>query len=174
MSKQKLLIGISGKMGTGKSTVSHMLQAAFQETGKVSIESLATPIYKAQNLLYTQYNMELDGAKDRDLLLAIGAWGRNKDPDFWLNQFAKHVLKSKYDIIICDDVRMENEADFFKKNGLLFRIEGEQRGEIVDTSKANNPTEIGLDDYKFDNVISNDKSPAEMCGEIANIMLGIK
>jgi len=172
MSKNKLLIGISGKMGTGKSTISHLLQAAFQEGNKVSINAMASPIYLAQDCIYKQYALSLDGDKDRELLLAIGAWGRNKDPDFWLNQFAKQAIESDYDIIICDDIRMKNEADFFKKNGLLFRIEGEQRGDNVDPSKANNPTETDLDDYEFDNVILNDKEPALMCGEIANIMLG--
>lgn len=169
---KKLLIGISGKMGTGKSTVSHLLKAVFSESAKVGIESLATPIYKAQNLLYTQYNIPLEGDKDRDLLLSIGKWGRDKNPDFWLEQFAKQVLKSKYDIIICDDVRMKNEADFFKKHGLLFRIEGEQRGDNVDPSKANNSTECALDDYEFDNIISNNQEPALMCKDIALIMAG--
>lgn len=169
---KKLLIGISGKMGTGKSTVSHLLKAVFSESAKVGIESLATPIYKAQNLLYTQYNIPLEGDKDRDLLLSIGKWGRDKNPDFWLEQFAKQVLKSKYDIIICDDVRMKNEADFFKKHGLLFRIEGEQRGDNVDPSKANNSTECDLDDYEFDNIISNNQEPALMCKDIALIMAG--
>lgn len=172
MSKQKLLIGISGKMGTGKSTISHLLQAAFQENSSVGISAMASPIYLAQNALYEQYGLQLYGDKDRPLLLAIGKWGRDRDPDFWLNQFAKQAIESDLDIIICDDIRMKNEADFFKKNGLLFRIEGEQRGENVDPSKADNATECDLDDYEFDNVIINDKEPALMCQEIANIMLG--
>ena len=172
MSKQKLFIGISGKMGTGKSTISHLLQAALQENSKVSISSLASPIYKGQDLLYKQYGLTLEGEKDRDLLIAIGLWGRAKDPNFWLEQFAKESLESDVDIIICDDVRFENEADFFKKYGLLFRIDGEQRGENLDESRKNHSTEISLDDYPFENVITNDKEPALMVQEIANIMLG--
>jgi len=169
---KKLLIGISGKMGTGKSTLAHMLKAAFEETGKVAISSLASPIYTAQHLLYNEYNLELNGDKDRDLLLAIGKWGRSKNKDFWLEQFARTSIESAYEIIICDDVRMKNEADFFKKNGLLFRIEGEQRGSNVDESKVDNPTECDLDDYEFEHIISNKQAPAMMCQEIAHIMLG--
>lgn len=169
---KKLLIGISGKMGSGKSTVAHMLQAAFQASGKVEILSMASPLYKAQNLLYTQYSLTLEGDKDRDLLIAVGQWGRDKHPDFWVEQFAKQIVKSKADVIICDDIRFKNEADFFKSKGLLFRLEGEQRGENVDEDKSSNITETALDDYEFDNIITNDKSPAEMCGEIANVMLG--
>jgi len=169
---KKLFIGISGKMGTGKSTISHMLKAAFGDTGKVTISSLASPIYTAQHLLYNEYKLNLEGDKDRDLLLALGAWGRAKDPDFWLKQFFIKAMESDFDIVICDDVRMKNEADFFKANGVLVRIEGEQRGDNVDESKANNVTECDLDDYKFEHVISNKQEPALMCQAIAHIMMG--
>jgi len=156
-------------MCVGKSTISHLLQAALEN---VCIMSLAYPIYMGQDLLYDQYDLKLQGAKDRDLLIAIGKWGRGIHPDFWLEQFAKDAIASSFDVIICDDVRFENEAEFFKKHGLLFRIEGDQRGDNVDKKRASDSTECDLDLYLFDNVILNDKSPAEMCQEIANIMLG--
>lgn len=172
MKKQKLFIGISGKMGTGKSTISHMLQVALQETSKVKIGSLASPIYKGQDLLYKQYGLTLEGEKDRDLLIAIGLWGRGKDSNFWLEQFVKESVESEFEVIICDDVRFENEADFFKKHGVLFRISGEQRGGNLDESRKNHSTEVSLDEYDFDNIISNYQSPAEMCKQIAQIMGG--
>ena len=84
MSKQKLLIGISGKMAVGKSTISHMLKAAFGESMKVNIVSLSKPIYQAQDLLYKHYGLTLEGDKDRELLIAIGLWGRNKSENFWI------------------------------------------------------------------------------------------
>ena len=173
MTKQKLLIGISGKMGSGKSTISHMLKAGFEMTDrKVEIMSLSKPLYKAQDLLYKQFGLELQGDKDRNLLISIGQWGRDIDPDFWVEQAAKSIVESDADIIICDDIRFKNEADFFKRLGVIFRIEGEQRGDNVDHSKATDATECSLDDYKFDNVIHNNKSPDDMCMEIATIMGG--
>tara|TARA_R110000737_G_scaffold272599_1_gene279582 strand:+ start:1668 stop:2210 length:543 start_codon:yes stop_codon:yes gene_type:complete len=165
----KLFIGLSGKMCVGKSTISHLLQSALENAG---IMSLASPIYKGQDILYNQYDLKLKGDKDRDLLIAIGLWGRAISPDFWLEQFAKDSINSNFDIIICDDIRFPNEADFFKKHGVLFRIEGEQRGDNVDLSRSKDATECALDSYKFDNVIINDKSPAEMCKQIALIMGG--
>jgi len=168
----KLFIGISGKMCTGKSTISHLLQAALQEAGKVDIMSLASPLYKAQELLYKEYDIQIQGDKDRDLLIALGQWGRNKDSNFWLEQFARQAIESDSEIIICDDVRFENEANFFKERGFLFRIEGEQRGENIDESRSSDATETSLDNYKFDHVITNDKEPALMCQAIANVMLG--
>ena len=169
MSNQKLFIGISGKMGTGKSTISHMLQSILEKSG---IMSLAAPLYKAQDLLYGEYELTLKGAKDRDLLIAIGQWGRDIDPNFWLEQFVRQATLSDYDIILCDDIRFPNEADFFAKHGVLVRLEGEQRGDNVDHSRATDATEVSLDDYDFKHVISNKGDPASICQQIANIMLG--
>ena len=167
----KLFIGISGKMGTGKSTISHMLKAAFQDTGKVDIVSIASPLYKAQSMLYTEYGLTVSGEKDRDLLITLGKWGRDKNPDFWVEQFAKSVIGSDSEIIICDDIRFKNEVAFFEERGFLFRLEGSQRGDNLDLSKASDPTECALDDYNFDNIIDNNKTPAEICKEIAEILL---
>ena len=169
MSKQKLFIGISGKMCVGKSTITNLMLKALPKAGRVS---LASPIYKAQDLLYDEYGLTVSGDKDRELLIAIGLCGRNKSPDFWLEQFVKVATESDKEIIICDDVRFPNEADLFKKHGILIRIEGEQRGGNVDHSKVNDATEIGLDDYKFDNVINNSLSPEDICLEIGKILQG--
>ena len=75
MSKQKLFIGISGKMGTGKSTLPDLLLKALPNSGK---GSMASPIYKGQDILYNEYGLPLEGDKDRPLLIAIGMWGRDK------------------------------------------------------------------------------------------------
>lgn len=170
--KQKLIIGISGKMGSGKSTISSLLKEGFGINGaKVEIMSLAGPIYKAQDLLYKEYGLELEGDKDRDLLIAVGLWGRNRSEDFWLDQLAKDMIQSDADVIICDDVRFKNEADFFSRNGFLFRIDGEQRGDNVDPNKSESVTECALDEYDFEHRVSNTLSPEDMCKNIA-IMMG--
>jgi len=171
MSKQKLLLGISGKMAVGKSTISHMLKAAFGDTMKVEIMSLSKPLYQLQNLIYKDLGLRVEGDKDRDLLITLGLWGRHKSPDFWLNQMAKMITESDADVIICDDVRFENEADFFDRLGFLVRIEGEQRGANVDHSRATDSTECALDDYNFKHKVSNLLAPDEMCKQIG-IMMG--
>ena len=67
----------------------------------------------------------------------------------------------KEDIIICDDIRFENEAEWFDKNGILMRIEGVQRGENVDHN-INNVTETALDDFSFKYHINNTVSEEDM------------
>ena len=169
MKKTKIFIGISGKMCVGKSTITKLLLAAIPNSGRVS---MASPIYKAQDMIYKEYGMTMEGDKDRDLLIAIGKWGRNISEYFWLEQFGKVCTESDLEVIICDDVRFENEAEFFKRHGTLIRLEGAQRGNNVDLSRANDATETSLDNYKFDNVIHNSLSPEDICKEIARIMMG--
>ena len=170
MKKHTLFIGISGKMGTGKSTVSKLIRKSLD---KSVISSIASPLYKAQDLIYKEYGLTLEGEKDRDLLIALGLWGRNKSPDFWLEQFVKRAIEGRAEIVICDDIRFENEAKFFEENGVLIRLEGAQRGDNVDYSRADDKTETSLDNYKFKNVIINiDKSPEEICLDIACILMG--
>lgn len=169
----KILIGISGKMGTGKSTVTKLLVDALGELNVQKISN-AAPMYKVQDLIYKELGLTMQGEKDRDLLIALGMWGRNRSTDFWLEQLAKTIMESDKNIFICDDVRFENEANFFNKFGTLIRIEGEQRGANVDHSRSTDATECGLDDYPFKNVISNKLSPEDMCKEIAYILQGGK
>ena len=166
--KQKLFIGISGKMGVGKSTITDLLIKAIPNAGRLSF---AEPLYRAQNLIYREFGLKLRGDKDRDLLIALGQWGRDIHSDFWVGLAAKAGFNSEFDVVICDDIRFPNEANFFKKHGILIRIEGEQRGDNVDTSRASDATECALDDYKFEHIVKNDQSPEDMCMLIAAIML---
>jgi hypothetical protein len=167
---KKLIIGISGKMGTGKSTVTNILVEALGKHRSERI-SLAKPIYNAQDALYKMYGLEMEGEKDRDLLIAIGLWGRNKNPDFWLDQLAKYAIETDKEVLICDDVRFENEANFIDKVGFLIRIDGEQRGSNVDISRKEDPTECSLDTYNFKHRVSNTLSPEDMCKKIAKMLL---
>ena len=165
----KLFIGISGKMCVGKSTITKLLINAIDNSTRFSV---AKPLYECQDILYSKLGLTLESEKDRDLLIALGMWGRNKDPNFWLNQFVTSALDSDTEVIICDDVRFPNEADFFAKHGVLIRIDGEQRGANVDTSRATDSTETSLDEYPFKHIVSNSNSPEDMCKEIAEILMG--
>lgn len=173
----KLYIGISGKMGSGKTTLTNNLIKALDSFTCERV-SMAKPIYDIQDKIYEMIGAEVDGDKDRPLLIALGMWGRDKDTNFWLDQATHKMGLSIADIVICDDVRFENEADWFKDNGLLLRIEGEQRGDNVDDSRKDNITETALDNYKFENIISNKLRPQDsalialrLIGQLANEVL---
>jgi hypothetical protein len=155
MDKIKLYLGISGKMGTGKSTLTKGIIDTLVSLNS-EVVSLAKPIKDLQDTIYNQLDLEMEGEKDRDLLIKLGMWGREKDPDFWLKQAVKNIKSSKADLIICDDVRFSNEAEWFDKHGLLLRLEGKQRGDNVNPEFMNNPSEVALDHYDFKNYISNE------------------
>ena len=80
----KLYIGISGKMGSGKTTLSTAIMEAMDLSS--TRVSLASPIKRIQDNIYRDLGIEMEGEKDRDLCIAVGLWGRGKDPDFWLKQ----------------------------------------------------------------------------------------
>ena len=161
--KDKLYIGISGKMGTGKSTLSDGIMKTIDSMTSTRV-SMATPIKRMQDNIYRDLGIEMEGEKDRDLLIALGMWGRGKHKDFWLQQGILEIELAKEAIIICDDIRFENEANWFKKNGILMRIEGEQRGPNVDDNKES-ITETALDNFNFDYYIDNriDQEAMIMC-----------
>jgi len=158
----KLYLGISGKMGSGKTTLSDGLIQELSSGLPIERVSLAKPIKDVQNLIYDSLGLEMIGEKDRDLLIKLGMWGRDKDPDLWLKQAVKKFKKSKAKIVICDDVRFENEADWFTNNGLLVRITGKQRGDNVNMEYKDSTSETALDNYNFEYTVSNTISVDDM------------
>lgn len=154
------IIGISGRMGTGKTAISEGLIKMFADKKVVRL-SMASPIKELHNLIYDKVPYKLVGEKDRDLLLALGKWGRSKSPDFWLNAFHETVVTMDADLIICDDIRFVNEAEYVKEHGILLRLRGLQRGPNVDKN-INDVTETVLDTYNFPYYIDN-RRPEENC-----------
>lgn len=144
----KLYLGISGKMGSGKTTLTQGIINSLERL-KIQRVSLAKPIKDIQDMIYKELELEMEGEKDRDLLIALGMWGRSKSDTLWLDQATKKMKELDVDIVICDDVRFPNEAKWFNENGMLLRIEGEQRGPNVDPSRASDPSETSLDDFDF-------------------------
>lgn len=150
----KLFLGISGKMGSGKTTLTNGLIESLPHLKVVRV-SLAKPIKDLQDIIYKELGLTMVGEKDRELLIALGMWGRSKSSSLWLDQATKKMKEIDADVIVCDDVRFVNEAEWFSENGLLLRLEGEQRGANVDESKKNDTSETSLDSFDFKYYIQN-------------------
>ena len=163
--KNKVIIGISGKMGSGKTTMTNEI---IKSIGGIRV-SLAKPIYELQETVYSQLGIKLEGAKDRDLMIALGVWGRNKNPDFWLSQLDNYIETCEHDVIICDDIRFPNEAEYFKKKGVVIRLHGLQRGDNVDHN-VNDVTETALDEYDFDHYMDNRRSIDQNAVDLINLI----
>lgn len=156
-----ILIAISGGLGSGKSEIVQIIKRVHGEH-RVGVLKLAQPLYDIQKMVQDYLGLPLH--KDRAFLQILGTdWGRNRDPDIWVNMFLKNVdkYKSMYDVIICDDLRFKNEFSALKEKGFIFvkvvrptknRLEFQGTGDIMHSSELelhNSPKEFY--DYWLEN-----------------------
>jgi len=174
------LIGLSGKLGSGKNYIAEKVIAPhFKDKYNILIIGFGDQV---KNELYARdtkltYNLLHDNKtfESRKKLQEYATEnGRDKyNQDMWvrgldiqIQTFCKRSPKECL-IIICD-VRFINEAEYIKNNnGLLFRIEAEQRTNIRYMKESNEDqekynkicshiSETNLDNYIFDYIINND------------------
>lgn len=122
-----MLIGISGKAGTGKDTVADHL---CKKHGYVKY-SLATPIKAALcamfgwhiNMFEDRERKEkpvsyLNGKSPRQLAQTLGTdWGRELiDQDIWLT-LGERFIRDSVEPVVIADIRFENEAALIRENG---------------------------------------------------------
>ena len=164
-----MIIGLSGKQGTGKSTIAKAIQDTYKD---VKVFKIAGIIYELQDYIYNRVGLTLQGEKDRPLLIALGMWGRDKDSDLWTNVAIREALEysKQGGIALIDDIRFPNEALRVKENGLLIRIEGLQRGPNITEEMKTNITECALDDFKFEHIISNENRIEIMTEQLNSII----
>lgn len=163
-----MLIGLSGKMGTGKSTLAKHLMSKQPNSVIVKIAGL---LYELQDMIYSKLGIKLEGEKDRPLLIALGMWGRDKDENFWTDIALKQAKERPEELVIIDDIRFPNEAKALEDaGGILIRIEGEQRGNNLTPETMNNVTETSLDNYNFKHRIDNSHSVDETIAQLEKIL----
>lgn len=119
-----MVIGISGKMGSGKTTLANALKEHFGEQA-VKLK-FADPLYGATTAVQQYLNIPVE--KDRVLLQTIGYHYREKfGKDFWAKRVVEDINLINYNgnfIIIIDDLRFPEEFDALNKMGaLLIRLE---------------------------------------------------
>lgn len=162
-----MIIGLSGYAQVGKDTVANYL---VENYGFVKV-SFADPIREALYKLDPKIRLdELSGVSlanavdhlgweevkklspdARELLQRLGTEvGREMfGKDFWVNQ---GLLRAKeHDNVVFADTRFMNEADAIRANdGQVWRITKPGQGPVND-----HPSEVALDNYRFDWYIPN-------------------
>lgn len=142
------LFAIAGRAGAGKSTVAKMI---IDHLGCGIVLPLAKAVKDAA------FELGWDGKKDdkgRRLLQLLGTEiGRECiDPDIWIKKWELTCLELKPEVCIIDDVRFENEIEFFIERGAYtIKIVGREDS-LVDTSHA---SEKGLKDEYFNSIFLN-------------------
>jgi len=172
MNNAGLIIGISGKKGTGKDTVAREIIKKFPE-------------YKFKKISFA-YNVKkmvsiLTGIDMRTILSRkikskyLDEWGMtvgemfqimgtdairdNINENAWILSLFNNIKNSEN--VIITDVRFKNEAyQILNHGGYLLRLSGNPKN-LSDDRNLNHPSEIDLDDFEQFDIIFENKPPIE-------------
>lgn len=176
-----MLIGFNGGMGSGKSTAIKVL--ADHTDIPVTNVKFAAPLYEMQEMIYDRvksvYQRPADFIKDRKLLQWLGTdWGRGTlGESIWTNLWRAEAERlteiSKFSeplIIVCDDVRFDNEAEVVRAlGGIIIKIEAERASSRTVSGIANHASEAGIKPELVDIVLQNNGTLEEFKSKILQI-----
>lgn len=147
------IIIFSGKQYSGKDTVAKIMLEKMPDFRRCAMGDIIKLTYGAQKGL-TYEEIEKNKAMYRQDLINLGNWGREQNPDYWLEK----IIEQDGNIMVTD-VRVPHEYEVFKDAGAIsIRIEATResrasRGELVG---ENDITETGLDNITdWDYIIQN-------------------
>lgn len=160
-------VAFIGYFASGKTYYANLLAKKLEEKGinpyRVSIAN------KIKIIAKDVFDMK---EKDRRLLQLLGAKMREIDENVWINYLILDIKRNNKIPFIIDDVRFRNEANLIKEsypNFLIVRLfaDTEKRLDIYSDlyerkpteEELNDPTEIDIDNIKYDESIINDYIP---------------
>lgn len=171
------VIGICGEMGAGKSAVNAIIRELYM--GFCPLVKLAEPLYDIQDFIYDRVGLaRAEGLKDRRLLQWLGTdWGRAISPDMWVilwKDRVKELLLSTYNpLVVCDDVRFENEAQaVLDMRGILIKVRAPEhmRADRIDTTLSHHASERGVADAVCSYIVENSGTLSDLRERVSHIM----
>lgn len=108
--QRPLKIAFGSNYGVGKDDACNHLIAVHGGTNV----KFASHVHSISQLAYDAIGMPY--VKDRELLQAIGTWGRRIDPRLWVNLCEKQINATTGNIFV-SDLRFENEMIMLRNNG---------------------------------------------------------
>jgi hypothetical protein len=152
--RKTIVILISGKAGSGKTTIAETLMQKIQDIPSITIfrYSFANPI-KYMCKAFAEWDGEKD-EKGRKLLQEQGRIYREYKPDIWakhfINQLDKNTQVFPFNFSIIDDWRFPNELAYLRNNPMLevvtvrvFGRGGLNGGVALDVSENSLPEATG-------------------------------
>ena len=153
-----MILGISGKLGSGKSTITKLILAAdprYQHKSFASKLKIITHIMtglpiddmysqEGKNKYLPEWGMTVGTFQQ---LIGTNAIRNGIHQQAWvISLFAEY---KKEDFWVIDDVRFKNEADAIKeRDGILLRVNGDPAGTRANSKRdLTHPSETDLDDY---------------------------
>jgi phosphomevalonate kinase len=169
MLKNTEIIAIAGKQYSGKDRLTHLIIQQWPEFNKTPLALAIKQAYGQKNGM-TLLEIEANKAQHRPGLIALGDWGRQQDPDYWLKQVLNQPGKK-----IISDMRLKREYDLLRQyNAFLIRLNADrsiraQRGKLV---SEDDPTETELDTItEWDAVLYNNGSVEELQQQLNMLLL---
>lgn len=158
--KDVKLIMVSGKQGSGKTTLVDQLEKCLPNVGRSKFAKAIYEMHDAVLEIMRKYGFNI--TLDKRLLQLLGTeWGRNHvHNDVWLMCLSAQVDQLKaagHDYVLVDDLRFKNEFSGFEC--IKIRLECPEEIRKARCSQwrdiTAHPSEIDLDDWvdKFDLVI---------------------
>lgn len=175
-----MIIGFTGRMGTGKSTAIEVIKGLHKSTALIKF---AGPLYRIQEAVYAEispvYKRPEGFVKDRKLLQWIGTdWARETiSKTIWVDLFKAEVKRLQTcpypPIVLCDDVRFDNEAEAIHEfGGKVVQLVGPTRGAEVGI-KAHS-SEVGINPSLVDFTITNEGDKDEFRQKIVKLCMSLE
>ncbi len=150
------IIIFSGKQYSGKDTAAKILMEAMPEFERCAMGDIIKIEYAKKHGI-TFKEIESNKPKYRQGLIDLGNWGREQNPDYWLEK----IVAQKGNIVVTD-VRIKHEYEVFKNAGAIsIRIDASREireargGKLVG---ENDITEVDLDNIRdWDFLIDNNR-----------------
>lgn len=160
-----ILIGLNGSMGVGKSTAVALISGLVGK--QAQLVKFAQPLYDMQEFIYKRISLvhkrPADFVKDRKLLQWLGSdWGRDTVSktlwvDLWKAQVAEIAFKDRDALIVCDDVRFDNEAEVIRAlTGRVIQIKTNRVRDVLHGGFTNHQSENGVSSNLLDGTVNND------------------
>ena len=163
-----MIVGISGKMRTGKNVVADYLVSHYGFKQIAFADALKKLGIEYFGLSYEECYGEKT-VKSRKILQEIGVKWREIDEDVWCRYVLKNVGEN--DKITISDVRFPNEAALIKKyKGYLIRVNRDIKNEFG----MDHISETALDEYVgFDYILDNNGTLNELYAGIDDVLNSI-
>lgn len=175
------LIGFNGTMGVGKSTAIECLRDELPADAKVKLVKFAQPLYDMQETIYRRitsvYTRPENFTKDRKLLQWLGTdWGRDTiSKTLWVDLWKAEAQKQGNlhgAIVVCDDVRFDNEAEAIKSlGGVVVKISSSHAEKRIDTKSgiSNHSSEAGIKPNLVDMTVENNGTRLEFMYKMTEV-----
>lgn len=162
-----MIIGISGKRGSGKDTLADILQhRGFEKLSLATLlkDRVAADFHVPVSLLKDPATKELPhkafgGLSPREVMISYGQFFRSIDPNFWIKALDIPGWHKIHSYVSVADVRFKNEAAYIKRlGGIIVRLERDPALNVYGPEALNDPSETDLDNYEFDYKLTADQN----------------